>query len=92
MNVPSYVARIETKYDNELKVLNEKINHALLHYDFHENASGYNVIRVSLDNWPDGELQKYIKSCYIKEKWDIEFEHDYDDDENNHWIEIHKAN
>lgn len=91
MNVPSYVARIEAKYGNELKVLNEKINHALMFSDFTENMRGYKVIRVSLDNWPDEELQKYIKSCYIKEKWDIEFERDYDD-ENNHWIEIYKAN
>lgn len=91
MNVPSYAARIEAKFGDRLHVLNELINDRILHGDFKENARGYEVIRVDLEEWVEEELQKYMKAEYSKMNWDLEFKRDLDVIVGQYWIDIHKV-
>lgn len=92
MNIPSYVDRIQAKFGDNLARLNELINNGILHGNFTENARGYQVIRIDLEEWTSEELQDYLKEAYQKQNWDLDFKRDLDPDDHLFWIDIHKTN
>lgn len=81
MEIPSYQDRINNRYGDEIKKLQQLINTSINNDEFRENLRGWNVLTVVIENWPDEELQKYLSEAYEKAGWELEFDRKHIDED-----------
>ena len=79
MSIPTMQERIETKFGEEMSLIELKLNHAILTGYRHTNNSGqYYYETVIGDYWPDEELTRWITDKYLEAGWILEFNRDTD--------------